>query len=149
LDVVLGDARLSLERELARNEPQDFDLLALDAFSGEAIPIHLLTKEAFAIYLRHLKKPGGILAVHISNLYLDLRPVVCRAAQQFGLEAAWIHSADEDRASRTSDWILLADSKDILNVPEIVKARAPWDMKKVPANLWTDDYSSILLALKR
>src|SRR5207248_4401523 len=77
VEVALGDARLSLERE----RPQNFDVLALDAFSSDAIPVHLLTVEAFKTYLRHLK-PGGVLAVHISNRYLDLVPVVQQAGRR-------------------------------------------------------------------
>src|SRR5205807_9355570 len=81
VEVALGDARLSLEREPAQN----FDVLALDAFSSDAIPVHLLTVEAFKTYLRHLK-PDGVLAVHISNRYLDLVPVVQQAARHLSLE---------------------------------------------------------------
>src|SRR5439155_19312438 len=81
VEVALGDARLSLEREPAQN----FDVLALDAFSSDAIPVHLLTVEAFKTYLRHLK-PGVVLAVHISNRYLDLVPVLQQAARHLSLE---------------------------------------------------------------
>src|SRR5207247_7660453 len=83
VEVILGDARLSLERET----PQQFDVLALDAFNSDAIPVHLLTKEAFEIYLRHLK-PDGALAVHISNRHLDLLPVVETLAAHLGLKTA-------------------------------------------------------------
>jgi SAM-dependent methyltransferase len=84
IDVVMGDARLSLEREFAAGGSQQFDLLALDAFSSDAIPVHLLTREAVALYLRHLR-PDGMLAVHISNRYLNLEPVVRALAQEFGM----------------------------------------------------------------
>src|SRR5258706_16000426 len=77
IEIHMGDARLSLERE----PPQAFDVLAVDAFSGDAIPVHLLTREAFELYFRHLR-PGGVLAVHISNNYLDLQPVVVSAATE-------------------------------------------------------------------
>ena len=88
VEIVLGDARLSLEREL-KQAPQAFDLLVLDAFSGDSIPIHLLTKEAFDIYLPHLA-PEGALAVHISNRHLDLAPVVYGLAEHFELDAVRI-----------------------------------------------------------
>lgn len=81
VDVIMGDARLSMERE----EPQRFDVLALDAFSSDAIPVHLLTKEAVGIYGKHLAA-DGVLAVHISNRYLDLEPVVENLAKEFGYE---------------------------------------------------------------
>ena len=70
-EVVAGDGRLALERE----PPQNFDVLILDAFSGDSIPVHLLTRQAFEVYFRHLR-PGGIVAVHVTNRYLDLAPVV-------------------------------------------------------------------------
>src|SRR5580698_9608149 len=84
--IVMGDARLSLERQLANNEIQNFDVLSVDAFSSDAIPIHLLTREALALYFHHLK-PTGILALHISNRYLDLAPVCAAGAAYFHKEA--------------------------------------------------------------
>src|SRR5258706_573735 len=93
VEVALGDARLSLERE----PPGNFDVLALDAFSSDAIPVHLLTVEAFKTYLRHLKQ-GGILAVHISNRYLDLVPVVQQAARHLSLEVRQVANDDDDDA---------------------------------------------------
>ena len=83
IEIVVGDARLALEAELARGPPQRFDVLAIDAFSSDAIPAHLLTREAVAVYLAHLD-PGGILAVHITNRYVDLAPVVRGIAAHFG-----------------------------------------------------------------
>src|SRR5262249_16337967 len=88
IQIVTGDSRLSLEREGDRDDFQDFDVLVLDAFSGDSVPVHLLTREAFAVYLRHLQKPAGILALHITNTYLDLRPVVIAAAEHYGLHSA-------------------------------------------------------------
>ncbi len=84
-DVVMGDSRVSLERD----EPQAFDVLVLDAFSGDSIPTHLLTKEAFRVYLKHLND-DGILAVHITNRYLNLAPVVRRLAAESGLKTTRI-----------------------------------------------------------
>ena len=91
-DIVIGDARLSLAAEM----PQQFDVLAVDAFSGDAIPVHLLTKEAFALYLRHLK-PDGVLAIHTSNTYLDLAPVVQLLADDAGYPARLISNGDDNR----------------------------------------------------
>src|SRR5256885_11163726 len=93
---VLGAARLSLERE----PPQEFDLLVLDAFSSDAIPVHLLTREAFAVYERHMRA-GGIIAVHISNQFLDLEPVVLKLGHVFNYQASII---DYDEAE--GDWWL-------------------------------------------
>src|SRR4029077_13054502 len=82
LDVIPGDARLSMESELNGGQPQDFNLLAIDAFSGDAIPVHLLTEEAFQIYLKEMYS-DGIIAVHITNTYFDLQPVLKRVAERF------------------------------------------------------------------
>ncbi|MBT3879201.1 MAG: fused MFS/spermidine synthase [Candidatus Scalindua sp.] len=89
VDVVIGDARISLERELLNQGPLRYDIMALDAFSGDAIPIHLLTREAFDLYWKHLKS-DGILAIHISNAYLDLKPVVNALARESGMRTILI-----------------------------------------------------------
>ena len=102
-EIAMGDARLSLAAEA----PQQFDVLAVDAFSGDAIPVHLLTREAFSLYLHHLK-PNGVLAIHTSNTYLDLEPVVKLLADDAGYSAAWV-SNDDDRRKLVdaSDWVLV------------------------------------------
>ncbi len=94
IQVVPGDARVSLEQELASGDPQNFDLLVLDTFNGDAMPLHLLTKEAFEIYLQHLK-PDGILAINVSNRYFDLAPEVYRLADELNLGAALIEDAGD------------------------------------------------------
>lgn len=138
--IVPGDARVSLEREAAQGGQQDFDLLVLDAFSGDSVPVHLLTREAFAVYLRRLSRPAGILAIHITNTYLDLRPVVLAAARHYGLNAVWIHAAGDRRVSADSDWMLLSYGK----LPP------SGDLSSVRAvNLWTDEYSNLLQILGR
>jgi hypothetical protein len=133
IDVVLGDARLSLERE----PPQQFDLLVLDAFSSDAIPIHLLTKEAFAIYRKHVK-PDGLIAIHISNRHLNLQPVVGGLAQAFGLKLS-IFSLDippGQQGEYPSTWALLEPSQ----FPPAPRGDEV---------LWTDDHSFLLGILKR
>lgn len=106
LSVVEGDARLSLEFE----PPQQFDVLVLDAFSGDAIPLHLLTREAVDVYIKHLK-PDGILAFHISNLHFNLRPVIRGLAQEFGLQHHFVTTAaDPNTAARTAHWAFMAKS---------------------------------------
>ena len=135
VDVVLGDARLSLEREADQN----FDVLAVDAFSSDSIPIHLLTKEAFALYFRHLK-PRGILAVHVTNKYLDLAPVVGSLADAFRKQARLVQSsAENDRQIYQAEWILIAGNWN-----------GPGD--PLPPNrrtrVWTDDYSDLFRVLR-
>ncbi len=115
VSVALGDGRLVLERE----PPQAYDVLVVDAFSSDAIPTHLLTREAFAAYLRHLA-PGGVLAVHITNRYVDLKPVVRGAAVALGLEAEHVPSF-ENGTGWSSDWMLLARDRALLD-DEVVSA---------------------------
>lgn len=145
IELALGDARLSLEHEQA----QRFDVLAVDAFSGDSIPVHLLTREAFAVYFRHLK-PGGILAVHISNKYLDLTPVVKLAADHYAKEARLVDSDIDDEADKgeyTSSWILISDRPEIFDVKEFVDTAEEIELKRA-IRPWTDDYSSIYAILK-
>ena len=141
-EVVLGDARLSMERE----EPQQYDVLALDAFSSDAIPVHLLTQEAFAIYLKHLKKPSGVLAVHISNRYLDLEPLVLGLADQLNLGAAVMESQDDDANNLIgSTWVLVTANRAFLDYPEIMNASRPAAAARI---VWTDDYSNLFRLVK-
>ncbi len=111
VEIVLGDARLSLEREL--EEPQAFDVLVLDAFSGDSIPTHLLTREAFEIYLAHLAR-GGALAVHTSNRHVDLVPVVYGLAEQFEFGAARLLIDDTQTAGWLAEWVILSRNEALL-----------------------------------
>ncbi len=147
LDIVPGDARLSMEREVESNASRQFDVLAVDAFSGDAIPVHLLTKEAFRIYLRELKD-GGVLAVHISNQYLDLRPVLWRQAQEYGLTFAYFHASNDPPFNGMSDWVLLTRNKEVLTAPAIAEATVPHS-EFTPPPLWTDDYSNLFQVLRQ
>lgn len=144
IEVALGDARLSLEREA----PQQFDLLALDAFSSDAIPVHLLTREAFDLYQRHVKT-NGVIAVHISNHYLDLEPVVANLARQFNYRLLLVDFDDTDDAwwLYPSTWALLTRDDHLLKDPDIQELGRPVEAnKKVP--LWTDDFASLFQILK-
>lgn len=144
--IVMGDARLSLERQ----ESQQFDLLSVDAFSSDAIPIHLLTREALGLYFRHLK-PNGILALHISNRYLDLEPV-CSAGADYYNKFAMTVSDDASEAPylSSSTWVLLTSDSSIFDEPAF--ANADMHHAKTPPKFrpWTDDYSNIvqILSLK-
>jgi len=142
VQVVLGDARLSMEREA----PQQYDLLILDAFSGDAIPVHLLTREAFKIYLRHLKPRGG-LAVHITNRHLNLVPVVRQLAEDHSLKWAYIPYASGDVSWHyTSFWMLLCPDPAFLE-HELIRSAAE-QPKTTKMRLWTDDYASVLPLMK-
>jgi SAM-dependent methyltransferase len=143
IEIVLGDARLSLERD----PPQGFDLLAVDAFSSDAIPVHLLTAEAFGVYFRHLK-PGGLLAVHISNRYLDLRPVLRAAAERFGKSVQLVDDeSDAEKGTYGTTWVLFGDSPELFGRPPLDGAAAPLDADR-SVRLWTDDYSDLYGILK-
>ena len=138
-----GDARTSLAREA----PQNFDVLAVDAFSSDAIPLHLLTTEAIALYKRHLA-PDGIIAFHVSNQYLDLAPEIAQLAIASHMQSKLIEAASNDLdGSYRSTWILLTNSEIFFGVPAIAAADDP-----VPTTPrlrpWTDDYSSLLPILK-
>jgi len=149
IEIVRGDARISMTRELERGEHQDFDVLVIDAFTGDAIPVHLLTKEAFAVYLQHLRQPNGVIAVHISNRFLDLEPVVGRAAEEFGLQSVWIANDEEDPGVFQSDWMLLSRDAQLLNSPEIQENSEEEDEPVRRVRLWTDDYSNLFQVLKK
>jgi hypothetical protein len=143
VEVVLGDARLSMERE----PPQQYDLLVLDAFSGDSIPIHLLTREAVGIYLRHLK-PGGALAIHVTNRHLDLVPVVQALAADHHLHQAYVpYFKPEPWWHYESVWMLLARDPAFLE-HELIRAEAREPRSTRPARLWTDDYASLLPLVK-
>ncbi len=138
VDVVLGDARLSMEREA----PQRYHVLALDAFSGDTIPTHLLTAEAMAVYRKHLE-PDGVLVVHISNHYLDLAPVVRGMARAAGLTTATVeHRLDETGASQSSRWMLCSRREAALR-----EAGAPLE-EGLREIRWTDDASDLFSILK-
>lgn len=145
IELRMGDARLTLEKL----PPQNYDVIVLDAFSSDAIPTHLLTLEAFTSYRRHLR-PGGVIAVHISNRYLDLEPVVIRAAEHAKLSALFFNDSGESvenadaEDAYTSDWILLSDDAATLKQPGLAKyGTTP---KAVPPGIgpWTDERSDLL-----
>lgn len=146
IDVIRGDARLSMQRELRNGEPQRFDVLVIDAFSGDAIPVHLITKEAMDVYLREVK-PDGVIAFHVTNGYLDLRPVVKELARHFNLRAAWVHDVPDSRMYTISDWVLVARNDHVLGQAEIAAHLRPLDSVR-EVRLWTDDYSNLFEVLR-
>ena len=143
IDVVLGDARLSLASE----PPQNFNVIVVDAFSGDAIPVHLLTREALALYRRHLR-PDGIIVFHVSNQYINLEPVVAGIAGNAGLHAVSVHShGDEQTGLYYADWILVTANQAFLDQPEIVNNGFPTPLQ-AGVRVWTDNYSSVFPLLK-
>jgi hypothetical protein len=141
-EIILGDARLQLERETV----QLFDVLVVDAFSGDSVPIHLLTREAFAQYFRHLK-PDGVLAVHITNRFLDLRPVVKTAADHFGKSVRLVDSESiPEKLVLRSRWALVSSDTAFFKDPQLSSATTIADPDGFQP--WKDDYSSIFSILK-
>jgi SAM-dependent methyltransferase len=143
IDIVLGDARLSMASE----PTQQFDVLVIDAFSGDAIPVHLLTREAFQIYWRHLK-PDGVLAVHVSNHYLDLAPIVSLNAKEIGKRAEKVDNDDDDSQEvYASTYVLVSSRPGFFENPLLKKrfADVKPDRRIRP---WTDDFSNLWQVLK-
>lgn len=136
--IALGDARLSMEAE---TESQQFDVLAIDAFVSDAIPVHLLTREANAVYWRHLK-PDGVLAVHVSNRYVDLEPIVGQGAKESGKEARIVSNPSDLLAGISgSTWVLVTSRPGFFEKEALKNA----DRVPVPADFqaWTDDYTNL------
>ncbi len=146
IEIALGDARLTLERE----PPQRFDVLAVDAFSSDAIPVHLITREALGTYLKHVGE-HGIVAFHVSNRFLDLIPVVARIASEQGAHAAIVRDdpdEEEDPRRSRSDWVLVSRDAASLSRPEIAARGAVPAEDKPEWRTWTDDYSNLIQILK-
>jgi hypothetical protein len=145
-EVVLGDARVQLERELAAGRSRDFDLIAVDAFSSDSIPMHLLTAECADIYQRRLA-PGGVLALHISNRTLDLDPVARGMARYLGWTAVQVNSEDVPKTGESSSrWVLLTSNNDFLERAGLEHHLSGWS-SRAPIG-WTDDFASLWHVLK-
>lgn len=143
--VILGDARIQLERAVAG---LDYDLLVVDAFSGDAIPMHLLTRECFQHYLRHLT-PQGVLALHISNHNVDLTPVVAGLVEQFGYHLAAVSdSGQASEGTLTSDWLLVTRDGQWFERPELSRSVQLVEPARARRVVWTDDFGSLRQVLK-
>jgi hypothetical protein len=157
VEVIEGDARISLERELERGEAQGFDVLAVDTFSSDSIPVHLLTEEAVHVYRQHLS-PRGVLALHISNAHLDLVPIALAHARTFGMHATRVvydpkHGSlmdSHDEAAR-SVWMLLSPEEGFswgagfVHAPSEVRRL---ELVEAPTVTWTDERGSVLPLLR-
>lgn len=141
IKVVLGDARLLMEKE-QKSGKKPYDVLLVDAFTDDAIPVHLLTSEAFEIYLSLLNDTNGILAIHISNRYLDLFPLIRKMASVHNLDYAYIESASDDYEVASASWVLLAKNSDALSSARIQQVKSEYDDVR-DVDIWTDDYSNL------
>ena len=145
VETTLADARIAMERE----QNQKYNLIVLDAFSGDGIPAHLLTVEAFDVYKKHLT-PQGIVAVHISNRYLNLFPVVAGTAGHHNFEMVYIEHLPNDsgREEASSDWILLTNNQDFIEDKEVQElSQDPRQWYRSPIK-WTDQYSNLIEVMK-
>jgi hypothetical protein len=146
VEIALGDARLSLERELQQG-PQRFDVLAIDAFSSDSIPVHLLTREAIELYARHLAD-RGVVAVHISNRFLDLRPVLANIAAATGLQARLVDdSPGEAGNGASSDWVLIARDTSPFRAGPLAD-RVEILPSSARVGVWSDQFNDLLHVLK-
>ena len=147
IEIVPGDARLSLENELAASGSQNFDVLILDVFSSDSIPMHLLDAEAFDLYLK-LLRADGILAVNISNRHLNLVPVVWTLADHLGLSRVVISDPGSLPDTFPSLWMLMSRDPSLLNAAGILSHATPMNGYVSPVKLWTDDFSNLIQILK-
>jgi hypothetical protein len=148
VDVVLGDARVQLEHQAKSGDYQQFDVLAVDAFSSDAIPAHLLTAECMDLYRRHLK-PDGALIFHISNRSLNLAPVVRALAGRSGWEALRIYSLTRElEGEYSTTWVIVTGNREWLERPAIKAASSPWTSNDRGPLLWSDDFTSVWRVFK-
>lgn len=146
VEIIRGDARLAMERELAAGEPQQFDVLVVDAFSSDSVPVHLLTREAFDLYARHLRDADSIIAVNISNRFLDFTDLMAATAREFGFTPLLVSVGHIGLQTSPSSWMLLTRSPAFTASAEVQKRAIVW---KPHQNLvWTDPFSSIIYVLK-
>jgi spermidine synthase len=139
---------MSLQRELIKNNREKFDVMVIDAFSGDSIPQHLLTLEAFKLYFKHLS-PNGVLAIHISNSHLNLSPVVKAAASALQQESVYVKTVAKESGEHDTEWALLTNNKSLLNNPVFKAYKSVWPTSaKHAETLWTDNYSNLFSVLK-
>ena len=141
-EFVIGDARISMQKELDAKGSNTFDVLVLDAFSGDSVPVHLLTAEAFELYAQHLSD-SGVLAVHVSNQYLDLARVVLGGARHIGMNSVLIVDSGESWYHSSTDWILISANQQFLDSIAVRSIVTAWTDQPEPI-LWTDRFSNLL-----
>jgi spermidine synthase len=147
VEIVEGDARLSLQAERDRGDNPLFDLLVIDAFNGEALPTHLLTLEAMQLYLDRLRDSDSIIAVHVSNKLFDLEPLMRGLARELDLNATLVRHTENKPWVYASDWVLLSRQQLTFNVGSPASDNM-WlrirPLRKVRPIVWTDNYSSLV-----
>jgi hypothetical protein len=147
-EIVLGDGRIQLEREIILDPAEGYDVLGVDAFSSDAIPLHLLTREAFQIYWKHLRPDDGLLVINISNRHVDLRPVVRGLADEIGKKTLHFSSfGDDETGTSAADWLVVTSNRAFIENPAIQEAVEQWTPEDRAPFVWTDDHASLWQAL--
>jgi hypothetical protein len=146
VEIVRGDARLSMERELAADQPQRFDVLVMDAFSSDSVPVHLLTREAFQLYARQLRDEDSIIAVNISNRFLDFKDLIAATAREMGFTPILIEVRQIGIEARPSSWMLVTRSQAFMANAEVQKRSLVWHPQR--DLIWTDAFSNLLHLLR-
>ena len=147
VSVRLGDARITLQKELEENGSQQYQVLVVDAFSSDSIPVHLLTLEAFRLYWKHLTE-DGLLVLHISNNHLDLLPLVAALSDKIGKKMQHFYSASDDDNEHTAEWVIVTNNSDFYENEEIQRRATYFKLKDEQKVLWTDAYSNLLSVIK-
>ncbi len=143
VDVVIGDARVKMQEEVSSGRLQNFDVLVVDAFSGDSVPVHLLTREAMALYLQQLRDPQSVVAIHLSSTDLDLRPVAESLARSYGLASVEVDTPPEVAPV----WVLMSRDVAALRLPALDAVAHPVPVTQ-EVRTWTDDYSNLYQLLK-
>ena len=151
VNVVIGDARVTLNNELEKKVNNSFDVLVVDAFSGDSVPAHLLTQEAFSLYKAHMKDQA-ILAIHVSNSHLDLTPLVKGLAKSSGYQALYFKTKASEKEVTQTEWVIVTNNKAFLRNAKVKRLQSNWpkNTNNIPKAdvVWTDDYSNLLSVLK-
>jgi spermidine synthase len=146
VEIIQGDARVSIAKQSMNHTFNDYDLLVLDAFSGDSIPQHLLTTQAIELYLKQLS-PEGAIVVHVSNSHLDLLGLMAGLAKHFKLAHQYFYIKAETESGHDSQWVLLTNNKVLIKSPTLNAHKSSWPNTKKTL-VWTDEYSSLLSVLK-
>jgi len=139
-DIVQGDARIIMQDEAERGERQNFDVLVVDAFSSDSIPVHLLTREAVDLYLKHLRGSKSVIAFHISCNSIDLRPLMIALSREYHFATLDVHGTDQNGIENA--WVLVSADPQMLEMPALAKAGSPVEATRT-IRMWTDNYSNL------
>jgi hypothetical protein len=142
IEVVLGDARVMLQQELDQQGSQEFDILVVDAFSGDSIPIHLLTEEAMELYWQHLAA-DGVLALHLTNFHLDLLDVARNLASHVDKKAFWVQDEGNIPGEAGNDWVIVTNNRALIGNPAFQGSVSQWSSAQPEPITWTDNFGNL------